>query len=172
MSAAADQATAQAPQAAATINDEIAAAPDATPEQKDAGHQYVQDVMDAVHFDPAQELAGAPESIQTALAGSTNRVDAMGKLADFIQAEPENSSDAIAASVGLTNMRAQLDNVVFSNPDVLQNLPKDSPAIPLLQQYGNVIANTTNTPKISKAIGLAKIILQKQAEAAEQQVGQ
>lgn len=162
--AAAQEATAQAANAEDTLYNAVNET-ESTPEQKEAAYRYASDLVNATRFD-ANEYSTAPDSIQAAVANSTNRVEAIQKLADLVNSTEETNPEALMTAASyLYDGVMGFEEFVNRDPAALSNLPKDSPANAVLDQYSGLIANIQNTPKVSRAF---RAINRMVTEAAEQ----
>lgn len=162
--AAAQEATAQAANAEETLYTAVNET-DATPEQKEAAYRYSSDLVNATRFDEA-EYADAPDVVKAAVAGSTNRVEAIQKLADLVNSTEETDPEALMTAASyLYDGVMGFEEFVNRDPAALNNLPSDSPANAVLDQYSGLIANIQNTPKVARAF---RAINRMVTEAAEQ----
>ena len=162
--AAAQEATAQAANAEETLYTAVNET-DATPEQKEAAYRYASDLVNATRFDEA-EYADAPDSVKAAVTGSTNRVEAIQKLADLVNSTEETDPEALMTAASyLYDGVMGFEEFVNRDPAALNNLPSDSPANAVLDQYSGLIANIQNTPKVARAF---RAINRMVTEAAEQ----
>lgn len=162
--AAAQEATAQAANAEETLYTAVNET-DATPEQKEAAYRYASDLVNATRFDEA-EYADAPDAVKAAVSGSTNRVEAIQKLADLVNSTEETDPQALMTAASyLYDGVMGFEEFVNRDPAALNNLPSDSPANTVLDQYSGLIANIQNTPKVARAF---RAINRMVTEAAEQ----
>lgn len=162
--AAAQEATAQAANAEETLYTAVNET-DATPEQKEAAYRYASDLVNATRFDEA-EYADAPDAVKAAVTGSTNRVEAIQKLADLVNSTEETDPQALMTAASyLYDGVMGFEEFVNRDPAALNNLPSDSPANAVLDQYSGLIANIQNTPKVARAF---RAINRMVTEAAEQ----
>lgn len=158
---AAQEATAQAEQAQATMTEAVDAM-DITPEEKAAAHQYASDLVNATQFNP-EEFANASPEVQQAVSGSTDRVQAIQKLADVVNAT-EDPNQMMEAAANMYDMVMSMEDFINRDPAALANLPKDSPANAVLDQYSGLMANIQNTPKVLRAFRAIHSMIQEQAE--------
>lgn len=158
---AAQEATAQAEQAQATMAEAVDAM-DITPEEKAAAHQYASDLVNATQFNP-EEFANASPEVQQAVSGSTDRVQAIQKLADVVNAT-EDPNQMMEAAANMYDMVMSMEDFINRDPAALANLPKDSPANAVLDQYSGLMANIQNTPKVLRAFRAIHSMIQEQAE--------
>jgi len=164
VNAAAQEATQQAEQAQTTVADAVEAM-DVSPEEKAAAHQYANDLTQAVNFDPV-EMEQAHPAVRDAVSQSTNRVDAIQKMADLVNTA-EDPNVQMEAAVNMYDNIMSLDSFVNRDPGALANLPKDSPAAAIVDQYSGLMANIQNTPKVLRAFRAIHSMIQEQAEAGQ-----
>lgn len=158
---AAQEAAAQAETAQATMADAVEAM-DISPEEKAAAHQYASDLVNATRINP-EEFADASPVVQEAVNGSTDRVQVIQKLADVVNTT-EDSNRMMEAAANMYDMIMQMEDFVNRDPAALNNLPKDSPANAVLDQYSGLMANIQNTPKVLRAFRAIHSMIQEQAE--------
>ncbi|AYR04234.1 virion RNA polymerase [Escherichia phage OLB145] len=160
---AAQEAMAQAPEAEVTIRDAVEAT-DATPEQKVAAHQYVSDLMNATRFNP-ENYQEAPEHIRNAVAGSTDQVQVIQKLADLVNTLDESNPQALMEAASyMYDAVSEFEQFINRDPAALDSIPKDSPAIELLNRYTNLTANIQNTPKVIGALNVINRMINESAQ--------
>ena len=158
---AAQEAAAQADTAQATISDAVESL-NATPEEKAAAHQYASDLVNATRINP-EEFADASPVVQEAVNGSTDRVQVIQKLADVVNTT-EDPNQMMEAAANMYDMVMQMEDFVNRDPAALNNLPEDSPANAVLDQYSGLMANIQNTPKVLRAFRAIHSMIQEQAE--------
>ena len=164
VNAAAQEATQQAEQAQTTVADAVDAM-DISPEEKAAAHQYANDLTQAVNFDPV-EMEQAHPAVREAVSQSTNRVDAIQKMADLVNTA-EDPNVQMEAAVNMYDNIMSLDSFINRDPGALNNLPKDSPAAAIVDQFSGLMANVQNTPKVLRAFRAIHSMIQEQAEAGQ-----
>lgn len=162
--AAAQEATAQAEQAQATVTEAVDAM-DITPEQKQAANQYATDLTQAMNFDPV-EMEQAHPAVRDAVANSTNRVDAIQKMADLVNTA-EDPNVQMEAAVNMYDNIMSMDAFINRDPGSLANLEADSPAAAIVDQFSGLMANVQNTPKVLRAFRAIHSMIQEQAEAGQ-----
>lgn len=158
---AAQEASANADTAQATMTEAVDAM-DITPEQKAAAHAYSNDLVNATRFNP-EEFANASPEVQAAVQDSTDRVQAIQKLADVVNTT-EDPNSMMDAAANMYDMVMSMEEFVNRDPEALANLPKDSPANAVLDQYSGLMANIQNTPKVLRAFRAIHSMIQEQAE--------
>lgn len=164
VNAAAQEAAAQAEQAQATVQEAVDAM-DITPEEKAAATQYAADLTQAMKFDPV-ELEQANPAIREAVSGSTNRVEAIQKMADLVNTA-EDPNVQMEAAIQMYDNIMSMDSFINRDPGALANLEQGSPAANIVDQFSGLMANVQNTPKVLRAFRAIHSMIQEQAEAGK-----
>lgn len=164
VNAAAQEATAQAEQAQATVQEAVDAM-DISPEDKAAATQYAADLTQAMKFDPV-ELEQASPTIREAVSGSTNRVEAIQKMADLVNTA-EDPNVQMEAAIQMYDNIMSMDSFINRDPGALANLEQGSPAANIVDQFSGLMANVQNTPKVLRAFRAIHSMIQEQAEAGK-----
>lgn len=164
VNAAAQEATAQAEQAQATVQEAVDAM-DISPEEKAAATQYAADLTQAMKFDPV-ELEQANPAIREAVSGSTNRVEAIQKMADLVNTA-EDPNVQMEAAIQMYDNIMSMDSFINRDPGALVNLEQGSPAANIVDQFSGLMANVQNTPKVLRAFRAIHSMIQEQAEAGK-----
>lgn len=164
VNAAAQEATAQAEQAQATVQEAVDAM-DIPPEEKAAATQYAADLTQAMKFDPV-ELEQASPTIREAVSGSTNRVEAIQKMADLVNTA-EDPNVQMEAAIQMYDNIMSMDSFINRDPGALANLEQGSPAANIVDQFSGLMANVQNTPKVLRAFRAIHSMIQEQAEAGK-----
>ena len=164
VNAAAQEATAQAEQAQATVQEAVDAM-DISPEEKAAATQYAADLTQAMNFDPV-ELEQANPAIREAVSGSTNRVEAIQKMADLVNTA-EDPNVQMEAAIQMYDNIMSMDSFINRDPGALANLEQGSPAAAIVDQFSGLMANVQNTPKVLRAFRAIHSMIQEQAEAGK-----
>ena len=164
VNAAAQEAAAQAEQAQATVQEAVDAM-DITPEEKAAATQYAADLTQAMKFDPV-ELEQANPAIREAVSGSTNRVEAIQKMADLVNTA-EDPNIQMEAAIQMYDNIMSMDSFINRDPGALANLEQGSPAAAIVDQFSGLMANVQNTPKVLRAFRAIHSMIQEQAEAGK-----
>lgn len=167
VNAAAQEATAQAEQAQATVQEAVDAM-DISPEEKAAATQYAADLTQAMKFDPV-ELEQASPAIREAVSGSTNRVEAIQKMADLVNTA-EDPNVQMEAAIQMYDNIMSMDSFINRDPGALANLEQGSPAANIVDQFSGLMANVQNTPKVLRAFRAIHSMIQEQAEAGKLKV--
>lgn len=164
VNAAAQEATAQAEQAQATVQEAVDAM-DISPEEKAAATQYAADLTQAMKFDPV-ELEQASPVVREAVSGSTNRVEAIQKMADLVNTA-EDPNVQMEAAIQMYDTIMSMDSFINRDPGALANLEQGSPAANIVDQFSGLMANVQNTPKVLRAFRAIHSMIQEQAEAGK-----
>lgn len=164
VNAAAQEATAQAEQAQATVQEAVDAM-DISPEEKAAATQYAADLTQVMKFDPV-ELEQASPAIREAVSGSTNRVEAIQKMADLVNTA-EDPNVQMEAAIHMYDNIMSMDSFINRDPGALANLEQGSPAANIVDQFSGLMANVQNTPKVLRAFRAIHSMIQEQAEAGK-----
>lgn len=164
VNAAAQEAAAQAEQAQATVQEAVDAM-DISPEEKAAATQYAADLTQAMKFDPV-ELEQASPAIREAVSGSTNRVEAIQKMADLVNTA-EDPNVQMEAAIQMYDNIMSMDSFINRDPGALANLEQGSPAANIVDQFSGLMANVQNTPKVLRAFRAIHSMIQEQAEAGK-----
>lgn len=164
VNAAAQEATAQAEQAQATVQEAVDAM-DISPEEKAAATQYAADLTQAMKFDPV-ELEQASPVIREAVSGSTNRVEAIQKMAALVNTA-EDPNVQMEAAIQMYDNIMSMDSFINRDPGALANLEQGSPAANIVDQFSGLMANVQNTPKVLRAFRAIHSMIQEQAEAGK-----
>lgn len=164
VNAAAQEATAQAEQAQATVQEAVDAM-DISPEERAAATQYAADLTQAMKFDPV-ELEQANPVIREAVSGSTNRVEAIQKMADLVNTA-EDPNVQMEAAIQMYDNIMSMDSFINRDPGALANLEQGSPAAAIVDQFSGLMANVQNTPKVLRAFRAIHSMIQEQAEAGK-----
>ena len=164
VNAAAQEAAAQAEQAQATVQEAVDAM-DISPEEKAAATQYAADLTQAMKFDPV-ELEQANPAIREAVSGSTNRVEAIQKMADLVNTA-EDPNVQMEAAIQMYDNIMSMDSFINRDPGALANLEQGSPAAAIVDQFSGLMANVQNTPKVLRAFRAIHSMIQEQAEAGK-----
>ena len=164
VNAAAQEATAQAEQAQATVQEAVDAM-DISPEEKAAATQYAADLTQVMKFDPV-ELEQASPAIREAVSGSTNRVEAIQKMADLVNTA-EDPNVQMEAAIQMYDNIMSMDSFINRDPGALANLEQGSPAANIVDQFSGLMVNVQNTPKVLRAFRAIHSMIQEQAEAGK-----
>ena len=164
VNAAAQEAAAQAEQAQATVQEAVDSMV-ISPEEKAAATQYAADLTQVMKFDPV-ELEQASPTIREAVSGSTNRVEAIQKMADLVNTA-EDPNVQMEAAIQMYDNIMSMDSFINRDPGALANLEQGSPAAAIVDQFSGLMANVQNTPKVLRAFRAIHSMIQEQAEAGK-----
>ncbi|WWC82026.1 virion DNA-directed RNA polymerase [Burkholderia phage vB_BpP_HN05] len=160
-------------QAAATVAQEvpvqadlakadIQAAPELSPEQKQAAQEHVDALAGAFQFDPAS-VAGS-DVLSRATDGASNQVDALQKMSQFVN-DTKNSEEERAHVGAILNQTLNgISEFVQTNPKALEGLPADHPAVQMAHGVADVIASLNESPAIQRAQRTAETLTEKVAD--------
>ena len=141
---AANEAAQTAPDAQATVQSAVDALP---AESKLAAQSYVDKVMSAIQFNVDE----VPPSLVPVLDGSTNRVEAIQRLAEQVKAA-KTPEEQLRAGLNMYDMLSPLANVIDSDPAAIDAIPADHPASKIIQEYDAMVAAAMNTPSVRDAM--------------------
>lgn len=141
---AANEAAQTAPDAQATVQSAVDALP---AESKPAAQSYVDKVMSAIQFNVDE----VPPSLVPVLDGSTNRVEAIQRLAEQVKAA-KTPEEQLRAGLNMYDMLSPLANVIDSDPAAIDAIPADHPASKIIQEYDAMVAAAMNTPSVRDAM--------------------
>lgn len=153
---AANEASQTAPDAQATVQSAVDALP---AESKPAAQSYVDKVMSAIQFNVDE----VPPSLVPVLDGSTNRVEAIQRLAEQVKAA-KTPEEQLRAGLNMYDMLSPLANVIDSDPAAIDAIPADHPASKIIQEYDAMVSAAMNTPSVRDA--MAAIAQLRSQEAA------
>lgn len=129
-------------------------------------NEYVDNLLRAAQFDAGTDV---PASLAPQLEGAVTKVDAAQKLADIVTSSEDGSNDQLRAGYALYNLIQDIEGVLNVNPEALANLPEDSQARAIDNQYQNLLGAIGSTPKVMGAIQTVMEMVQ-QAEAKKADV--
>jgi hypothetical protein len=128
-----------------------------------APDQAVDDVMElakTASFDIAEIDETAPELVRTAVAGSTNRFEAMEALAQVVNQAEEGSADQITAARYLADMKSQVEGLTQHKPmESLDEITPESEIDTTVRGLEAGLVNLLDNPGIKRAYELAKTAL-------------
>lgn len=136
-----------------------------TPEAKAQASEFL-DRMQARFNVAPEEISDPSDGVEltAALEGTTNRVDAMQRLADFVANADEGSNDQLNAGYRLLQLNQTIEDFMLQESGALDSLPADSEANQLALKYERLVNNLSNTPKITKALGQVSEMLNRANE--------
>ena len=153
---AATEIQASAPQAEAVLRDAVAAAP---ADQQAEASTYVDQLMAANSYDPVAEAA--PEMFRESLGDVTNRVGAIQRMAEIVNATEEGSPEQLRAGFYLNTLVQDYTDLINTDPAALSALPADHQAAQIIGQYQNLMGAISNTPKVMGAIETVMAAIEK-----------
>lgn len=143
--------------AATTMKDAVNASA-ADQAEKDTATKYVDSLVQAMQFDPA-EATGTGPAIEGALQGATNRADAIGRMANLVN-QTKDSQELLNNAAILWYLMEPVRELQLADPKAFDALGKDSPATAALAQYRWAIDNVENTPAVKRALRNVETMLQ------------
>lgn len=139
---------------------------DATPEQKAEANSYVDSLVAANNFDT--ESDATPDLLKPHLEGVTNRVDAIQRVAQYVNSVEADSKEQMRAGFYLHELMSSYEALVNSDPEAFQKIPEDHQARKIIDQYTGLMGVLGKTPKVMEAIGKIQSALEKyEAKAVE-----
>lgn len=141
---AANEATQTAPEAQATVQSAVSELP---PEAQPAAQSYVDKVMSAIQFNVDE----VPPSLVPVLDGSTNRVEAIQRLAEQVKSA-KTPQEQLRAGLNMYDMLSPLAGVIDSDPAAIDAIPADHPASKIIQEYDAMVSAAMNTPSVRDAM--------------------
>lgn len=139
---------------------------DATPEQKAEANSYIDSLVAANTYD--MEADATPELLKPIMGDVKNRVEAIQRVAQYVNTVEEGSPAQMEAGVYLYDLVNGYQKLINSDPEALQKVPQDHPARTIVGQYVGLMDALGKTPKVMDAIGKIQDALEKrEAKAAE-----
>lgn len=157
MSAAASDLNTNAEAAAATLKEAVDAAP-VDQAEKDVATKYVDSLVQAMQFDPA-DAAGMGPAAETALQGATNRADAISRMASLVN-RTKDEQELLNNAAVLWYLMQPVRELRLTDPKVFDTLKSDSPAFAALNQYRFAVDNVENNGTVSRALRNVETMLQ------------
>lgn len=156
--------------AAQVLTEAINAAP-VDEEAKAAATQYVSSLVQSMQFDPA-ELDGMPETMRQTLDGSTNRADAITRMARAVS-QAQNDQDVLNNAAALWFLMEPVRSLREADPVAFDSVPAGTPASEALKQYNWVVNNIENNPTVQRALrAVENLMAGNQVEQAIQPVSE
>lgn len=138
-----------APDRVQAAKDAVEASP-ITDEQKAATNEYLDTLSGSLDFHP-EDFASAPAYVQKAVDGSTNQIEAMQKMAGFINDEKNTPQERFMAATMLNAIVNGSRDYINSNADALANLPADHPAYQFANGIEDLHASLEKSQSMAKA---------------------
>lgn len=149
---------------AATAMKEAVNATSTEQSEKDTATQYIDSLVQVMQFDQA-EAAGAGENIEAALQGSTNRADAITRVASLVN-QAKNDQDVLNSAAILYFLMEPVRELRLADPKAFDSLDSKSPAFAALKQYRFAVDNVENNATVKRALRTVETMFQK-AQSAE-----
>jgi hypothetical protein len=137
---------------------------DATPEQKAEANSYIDSLVAANTYDV--EADATPELLKPIMGDVKNRVEAIQRVAQYVNTVEEGSPAQMEAGVYLYDLVNGYQKLINSDPEALQKVPQDHPARTIVGQYVGLMDSLGKTPKVMDAIGKIQSALEKRAAKA------
>lgn len=147
---AASEAMQTAPEASTIVQQGVDSLP---ADQQPAARDYAQKVMSAIQFDPAE----VHPSLAPVLEGSTNRVEAIQRLAEQVK-NAKTPQEQLRTGLDMYDLLSPLAEIIDSDPSSLDALPADHPASRIIQEYDAMVSAAMNTPSIRDAMAAVQML--------------
>lgn len=141
---AANEAVQTAPEAAATVQQAVSELP---PEQQAPVQAYADKVLSSIQLNPED----IPASLVPVLEGSTNRIDAIQRLAEQVKSA-KTPQEQLTAGLNMYDMIGPLSEVIDGDPTALDALPADHPASRIIGEYDAMVASVMASPSVRDAM--------------------
>lgn len=152
MTAAQEEQAAQAPATTEAVKSALAETDLAGPEL-DSANEYVDRLMSAAQFDPAEVGNQRSPLIAGALEGATNRFDALRRVAAVAADTNVPGMGRISAGLYLIDQLRTYDNLLGSQlRETLDNTLDTHPSMDKLREFEAVVATIQSHPEIRTAI--------------------
>lgn len=148
------EAATTAPAAEQVLREAVAAAP---ADQQEAGNAYVDQLMSASNFDPAE----TPAAYNGMFDDVTTRTGAIQRAAEIVGSSEAGSNEQLRAGFFLYDLVNDYAAAINQNPDALSALPADNQASQIVAQYQNLMGAIQSSPKVMDALGTVMDILEK-----------
>lgn len=148
---AAEQARTTMPELMGLLDAQIDVAEGTTPEARDAEKAYVASLNNTLNIAP-EEIQSLPPALQAVVAGATNRVVAVHKLAGVIKKMPADHPHMVEVMAAYAKLREPFDNLPDTALPILDNM-EDGEIKKMFQGVRGVIrkANSTLASKQAEA---------------------
>lgn len=127
---------------------------------KAEGNQYVSSLVQSLRFDPS-ELEGLPEHMLDIVRNSKTRADAILETAVQVNLS-NNDQDVLNNAAMLWMLMEPVKKLRASDPAAFDSVPKNSPALGLLQDYLTVASSIEDNPTVSRALRAAEAMITQQ----------
>ena len=123
---------------------------DLTPEEKDQGIKYANDLVDSLKVSVENEFDDTiPPELSAIISGSEHRIDAIQQLAKKVITTSDPNEKLLTAATLYQLLQPILD-LQTNRPSSVDNLSPESQAV--LKDYESLIANVNNSPTIKNAM--------------------
>lgn len=139
-----------APEHAEAAKQAVEQSADLTPEQKKATADYLDALSGSLDFYP-DDFAGLSEGARKSVEGSTNQIEAMQKLAAFVNDEKNSPKDRFDAGVLLSQSLDAYQGYIRNGAENLTNLPADHPAYQFATGIEDLHAALEKSQGVAKA---------------------
>ncbi len=166
MTAAQEEQAVQAPATAEAVKTALRETDLAGPDL-DSTNAYVDSLMSAAQFDPAEAETQRSPLIAGALSGATNRFDALRRVASIAADTSVGGMERISAGLYLVDQLRTYDNLLGSQlRETLDNTLDTHPAMDKLREFEAVVATIQSHPEIRTAI-LSALDVEEQIKAEQ-----
>lgn len=145
---------ATAPQAEASLREAVATSVPA--EQQAQATSYVDSLLAANKYTPAE----APAAFHGDLADVTNRVGAIQRMAELVDAAPEGSNEQLRAGFYLNTLLEDYSATLQKDPAALASLAPDSEAAGYINHFRNLVSAIQQTPSVSGAVATVRSMIE------------
>ena len=123
---------------------------DLTPEEKDQGIKYANDLVDSLKVSVENEFDDTiPPELSAIISGSEHRIDAIQQLGKKVITTSDPNEKLLTAATLYQLLQPILD-LQTNRPSSVDNLSPESQAV--LKDYESLIANVNNSPTIKNAM--------------------
>jgi ABC-type dipeptide/oligopeptide/nickel transport system ATPase subunit len=123
---------------------------DLTPEEKDQGIKYANDLVDSLKVSVENEFDDTiPPELSSIISGSEHRIDAIQQLAKKVITTSDPNEKLLTAATMYQLLQPILD-LQTNRPSSVDSLSTESQAV--LKDYESLIANVNNSPTIKNAM--------------------
>ncbi len=152
MTAVQEEQAAQAPATAEAVKTALSETDLAGPEL-DSANEYVDNLMSAAQFDPAEIQTQRSPLVASALEGATNRFDALRRVASVAADKSVPGMGRISAGLYLIEQLRKYDSLLGSQlRETLDNTLDTHPSMDKLREFEAVVATIQSHPEIKTAI--------------------
>lgn len=145
---------ATAPEAEVALREAVASVP---VEEQAKATDYVDTLLTANQY----TVDEAPAAFHGDLADVTNRVGAIQRMAELVDAAPEGSNEQLRAGFYLNTLLEDYASNLNKDPAALASLAPDSEAAGYINQFRNLVAAIQQTPSVSGAVSTVRSMIEK-----------